>query len=421
VRFRSGAGPAALKRIGAAAGLRVASARELAASEAPALADFGGADILYFERFNIAIIQQDQEHLRAALRAAGDEEAVAGARPERRFRTIGRAPGLDPLPPATGTRSHWSADYLRGYRDGVTRLVDHLLDQAPAQGFWESRELAGATWGLVASRVTESRLSGSGIKLAVLDTGMDLGHPDFAGRRVVARSFIDGQPVQDGNGHGTHCIGTAAGPHEPSGQPRYGIAHGAVIHAGKVLGDDGFGSDRSIIAGIDWALGEGCEVISMSLGARVQPGEVYLQDYEEIAEICLDAGCLIVAAAGNDSRRPASIAPVSSPANCPSVMAVGAIDPAVEVAPFSNGGINAGQSVDIVAPGVDVLSSVPGGHAEFDGTSMATPHVAGVAALCAEIDPKYRGRALWAMLLQHARPLVLPVRDVGRGLLQAPR
>jgi subtilisin family serine protease len=84
--------------------------------------------------------------------------------------------------------------------------------------------------------------------------------------------------------------------------------------------------------------------------------------------------------------------------------------------------MNSGQEVDIAAPGVDVLSSVPGGrHARFQGTSMATPHVAGVAALIAQSDPKFRGWALWARLLQLVRPLGAPARDVGKGLLQAPR
>ena len=146
-----------------------------------------------------------------------------------------------------------------------------------------------------------------------------------------------------------------------------------------------------------------------------------IEDYEVIADICLDAGCLIVAAAGNESRRPFRIAPVGSPANCPSILSVAALTPDLDAASFSNGGINPGQAVDIAAPGVDILSSVPGGHDRFDGTSMATPHVAGIAALYAELDPKFRGRALWAILMQQARGLPLPGRDVGRGLVQAPR
>jgi subtilisin family serine protease len=113
--------------------------------------------------------------------------------------------------------------------------------------------------------------------------------------------------------------------------------------------------------------------------------------------------------------------PVNSPANASTIMAVGAIDRALRIAPFSCGGRNVGQDVDIAAPGVDVLSSIPDNkYDRFDGTSMATPHVAGIAALIAQSDPKFRGWALWTRLLQLSRRLQLPARDVGRGLVQAP-
>ena len=144
-------------------------------------------------------------------------------------------------------------------------------------------------------------------------------------------------------------------------------------------------------------------------------------DYEQIGQVCLDAGTIVIAASGNESRRPRSIAPVGSPANATTIMAVGAVDRRFNPASFSCGGMNSGQEVDIAAPGVDILSSVPRGrHARLQGTSMATPHAAGVAALIASSDPKFRGWALWARLLQLARPLRARARDVGRGLLQAP-
>jgi subtilisin family serine protease len=142
-----------------------------------------------------------------------------------------------------------------------------------------------------------------------------------------------------------------------------------------------------------------------------------------VARRALAAGSVIIAAAGNDSHRPDDIAPVSHPANCPSIMAVAALDDRLAVAPFSSGGIVAGGGeVDIAAPGVDILSSwpAPEHYNRISGTSMATPFVAGVAALRAQSDKSLRGQALLASLTQTAKPLDAPARDVGAGIVQAP-
>ncbi|HEU4678468.1 MAG TPA: S8 family serine peptidase, partial [Terrimicrobiaceae bacterium] len=146
------------------------------------------------------------------------------------------------------------------------------------------------------------------------------------------------------------------------------------------------------------------------------------QTYEQIAQRARAAGTLIVAAAGNDSRRPGKIKPVSRPANCPSILAVAAVDQALAVAPFSNRGENSGGGeVNIAAPGVDVLSLAPqAGHAEMSGTSMATPHVAGVAALLAEANPDASADELADLLVAGAASLPLSAEDVGAGLLRAP-
>jgi subtilisin len=282
---------------------------------------------------------------------------------------------------------------------------------------------------LQATKVTSNRFSGAGIKIAVLDTGFDLTHPDFVGRTITTKSFISGEEVQDLQGHGTHCIGTSCGPLTPpdfSYPRRYGVAYQAEIFIGKVLSNAGSGSDGGILAGIDWAVSNGCHVVSMSLGAPARLGETYSTIYETVAQRALSQGTLIIAAAGNESYRPNTINPVGRPANCPSIMAVGAVDKQLQMSFFSNGSINPnGGQIDIAAPGLEVYSSWStkaypmARYNTISGTSMATPHVAGIAALHAEATGK-RGLELWALLMQNAQRLPLPSVDVGIGLVQAP-
>jgi subtilisin family serine protease len=410
MRFAPQAANAGVQQL-EAGGVRVARSSDFRSARAVPR-DFNGADAHYFERFGLVVVVNGSDRVQRVI----DRKLVQGMRDERRYRALGgpRAPAQP------GDESAPSRDYLRGYRDAVDDMTRRLLDESGSgPGRLDESEF---TWGLQAAGVPSAALSGAAIKVAVLDTGFDETHPDFRGREVVKKLFASDSTEGDVQGHGTHCIGTACGALRPASGPRYGIAHEALICAGKVLGDDGFGTDRSIIAGMEWALDEGCAVISMSLGATTQVGDAPNDDYERIGQVCLDAGTLVVAAAGNDSARPGRIAPVASPANASTVMAVGAIDNALAIAPFSCGGVNEGQAVDLAAPGVDVLSSLPGGaYARWDGTSMATPHVAGIAALVAQSDAKYRGWALWTRLMQLARRLDLPARDVGDGLVQVPR
>lgn len=278
------------------------------------------------------------------------------------------------------------------------------------------------TWGLEAIRAPASKATGAGVRIAVLDTGFDVDHPDFADRVLVTRSFIDDEDIEDVHGHGTHVIGTACGPREPGKGPGYGVAYQSEIYVGKVLDNSGAGTDGGILAGIAWAMQNGCAVVSMSLGAATHPGQPHSVTFERAAKRAMDKGTLIIAAAGNESRRgDGHIAPVGHPANCPTIMAVGAVDVQRSVADFSSGTVDETGAVDIVAPGVEVHSSwpMPQRNNTISGTSMATPHVSGVAGLLAE---RYKGNAwgLWARLTQTAVRLPLPSTDVGAGLVQAP-
>lgn len=409
---------AASRSLGALAGLRVAQMADF--SDPAHIEEIAGGDAIMLESLGVAVVSAPPDQMMAltASAAAGDG-AILAIEPERVVYAIDGGPRGE----STVTVN---LDYLVGYRDAAADIVNRIsagagtaLGETAGPGVAE----AGATWGLQATNVIASPFTGRGVKVAVLDTGMDVGHPDFAGRNVVTASFIPGQAVTDGHGHGTHCIGTALGPRQPGQLPRYGVASEATILAGKVLSDAGSGSDGGILAGINWAVGQGAAVISMSLGAAVTPGQPFSQVFETAARRAVGAGSLIIAAAGNESRRPGHVAPAGHPANCPSIMAVAAVDVSLAIARFSCAGLSVqGGQVDIAGPGVDVRSSWPRPtlYRTISGTSMATPHVAGIAALHAEQNPAMRGGTLGWLVLRSARRLLLPSRDVGAGLVQAP-
>lgn len=266
--------------------------------------------------------------------------------------------------------------------------------------------------------------TGRGVKVAVLDTGVDLAHPDLTVLPGDAVSFVASEPsAQDEHGHGTHCAGVVAGRAAPVGGRRYGVAPEVTLLAAKVLDRSGRGTDDQIIDAIDWATDQGAEILSMSLGSARPAGSPPSVRYEVIARRLLDQGVLLVAAAGNESLRPEVVAPVGNPAACASVLAVGAVDGRDRVARFSCGDADGLGAVDLVAPGVGVLSAWPGGGTRrLSGTSMATPHVAGIAALHAQANPGLTGRALWDRLIASARPVPgLAMRDGGAGVVQAPQ
>jgi hypothetical protein len=301
-----------------------------------------------------------------------------------------------------------AAEYLRGFARAAQAIAGDLAEIGQTELEAEEGALVlGATWGLVRCKVPPSVRSGAGIRVAVLDTGLDLGHPDFAGRPIVSASFV-GQPVQDLHSHGTHCIGTACGPKAPAGStPRYGIAYRAPIFVGKVLSNSGSGATAGVLAGMNWAIANRCVVISMSLGSQAPVQAAYTA----AGNAALNKGCLMVAASGG------AAANTGSPANSPSIMAVASLDQTLTPSAFSAFG-----KIEIAAPGRDIFSSVPRPtrYGIKSGTSMATPHVAGCAALWAETSTSLRGVALWKKLVTSAKKLPFPPTRVGAGLVQAP-
>ena len=388
----------------------VVDAREIPDTGLEGMSALDSADATWIPDLGVAVVSADPGELSVLQTTEEGRGSILVVEPELVHR-------IQPM---------GSADYLSGYRDGVNDLSGRLGGQAAgtavsaaaAESFADTPQV---TWGLQATGAATSSRSGSGVRVAVLDTGFDLTHPDFAGRTIQSQSFITGEAVQDGHGHGTHCVGTSCGPRAPGGGTRrYGCAPSADIFVGKVLSNSGSGSDRGILLGIDWALRNSCHIISMSLGADVATVN---RAYEVVGARALARGALIVAAAGNNARRPSSPGFVGVPANSPSIVAVGAVDSQLAVASFSarSNPVRGGQ-VDIAGPGVGVFSSWrvnQGSYRSISGTSMATPHVAGVAALWAEATGR-RGRELWGTLTAEARRLAAPSFDVGSGMVQAP-
>ena len=374
----------------------------------------GAADATVFAELGVAVVSADPMDVGAITGLVATDARVLAVEPERILYAI------DEIPPSA------SLEYLRGYRDAVVHVYEQLAGARPgeaeadvaATGFLDS---ASFTWGLQATRAATSTKTGQGVAVAILDTGMDLSHPDFAERPMTSKSFVPGETPQDGHGHGTHCVGTSCGPKSPAGSRRYGVATGASIFVGKVLSNEGSGSDSGILAGMNWAMANRVPVISMSLGADVAQVSTA---YETVGRRALAAGTLIVAAAGNNaSRSMGNDGFVGVPANSPSIMAVGAVDANLRIADFSaRSNPVQGGKVDVAGPGVGVYSSwpMPTRYNSISGTSMATPHVAGIAALLGQATGA-TGSALWSRVVQAARALSLPSIDVGAGLAQAPR
>lgn len=370
---------------------RVADARDFA-DQAVSLEDAGDAEVMVFPEIGVALVGGDalQQHGMSVNDAVLTEGPIEIIEPE--YFAFSE-----------------NSEYLRGFLRAASTIA-HDLGVDRGMGEAEENlddEVLGATWGLAKCRVPQSSWSGAGIKVAVLDTGMDCGHPDFADRPFDSRSFV-GQPVQDINGHGTHCIGTACGPRASSGStPGYGVAFDARVFVGKVLTNSGSSTGAGVLAGMNWAIANRCEVISMSLGSQ-SPAQAA---YTHAGAAALRNECLIIAAAGNASMK------TGAPANSPTIMSVASLDPNLKPSSFSNFG-----KVEIAAPGRDVFSSWPRpvNFKTISGTSMATPHVAGCAALWAQSDASLRGMNLWRRLLASARQLPFPGSCVGAGLVQAP-
>ncbi|MGW6406283.1 S8 family peptidase [Streptomyces vinaceus] len=263
---------------------------------------------------------------------------------------------------------------------------------------------------------------GKGTKVAVLDTGTDLDHPDLKGRVSASKNFTDSDTDADRQGHGTHTISTVGGSGAESGGAKKGVAPGTELLSGKVLNDEGYGLDSWIIAGMEWAVESKADVVSMSLG---DPSQTSCDDpMSAAAERLAQSGTtLFVIAAGNSGPGNNT---VSSPGCAPSVLTVGAVDRDDTTASFSSrgpAGLQHTLKPEIAAPGVGISAAAMGGRGVYayqsmSGTSMATPHVAGAAAIVKQRHPEWTAQQVKAALVGSAASGVPgDVRQTGGGRL----
>ncbi|MGW1914301.1 S8 family serine peptidase [Streptomyces sp. NPDC002076] len=302
------------------------------------------------------------------------------------------------------------------HRDGVDKV---WLDGRVKADMAESNAQIGtrAAW--------DAGLTGKGVTVAVLDTGVDLSHPDLKDRVSTTKSFVDGEEVADRNGHGTHVTSTVGGSGAASDGTEKGVAPEATLAVGKVLSDQGSGSESQIIAGMEWAARDvHARIVSMSLGST-EASDGTDPMAEAVNTLSKETGALFVVAAGNTGA-PSSI---GSPGAADAALTVGAVDSADQPAYFTSAGPRYGDNAlkpDISAPGVDILaarSQLTGGsgyYTSMSGTSMATPHVAGVAALLAQEHPDWTGARLKDALMSSSEQLDASAYLLGAGRVSVP-
>ncbi len=304
----------------------------------------------------------------------------------------------------------------RVWLDGVRRAsLDKSVAQIGAPAAWK----AGFT--------------GKGVKIAVLDTGTDTTHPDLKGQVIAEKNFSAAKDTKDRVGHGTHVASIAAGTGAKSGGKFKGVAPDAKLLAGKVLDDDGYGDDSGILMRfMEWAVAQGADIVNLSLGGPDTPEVDPLE--AAVDKLSAEKGVLFAIAAGNEGDAAGT---VGSPGSADAALTVGAVDDKDVLAEFSSRGPRIGDGAvkpDVTAPGVDTTAAIPSGsliarevgekpayYATISGTSMATPHVAGAAALLKQQHPDWKSAELKGALTASTKPGAYNPFQQGSGRIQVDR
>ncbi|MFI7061950.1 S8 family serine peptidase [Kribbella sp. NPDC050124] len=358
----------------------------------------------------------------AAARTQAKTDSFAGTTKSRLLSSIGaRAAHVSKGPafwrsisaPAPGTKSQLVEPQIRTIR--LDRRMKAALDQNVAQIG------APASW--------QRGFTGKGVKVAVLDTGIDKTHPDLQGRVGAEGNFSDSPDTVDRVGHGTHVASTIAGTGAASQGKYRGVAPDTTLLNGKVLDDEGFGTESGLIAGMEWAIAQGAKVVNLSLGGDPTDGTDAVA--QAVNTLSRQTGALFVAAAGNCfDTTPGQ---VGSPASADAALAVANLT--------RDGGVNetscrgprhrdGSLKPEISAPGTGIVAARAAGtslgepvddnYTAASGTSMATPHVAGTAALLAQQHPDWNGEQLRNHLIATADPQTgSKVLDQGAGRVDA--
>lgn len=257
----------------------------------------------------------------------------------------------------------------------------------------------------------ESRFTGKGVRIAIVDTGIDIDHEDLrvAGGVAISSSMTS---FDDENGHGTHIAGIIGGLNNEVGI--VGVAPDAELYAVRALDRYGAGYISDIIAGINWAIAHEMDIINLSIGTPLSYSALY-----NVIQKANNKGILVVASAGNDGGQENRFNTINAPALYDEVIAVSAVNKSIEIADFSS----TGSEIEIAAPGEKIISTFPGNHyLAMDGTSMATPFVTGTLALLKEAYPKASAEELRSILRALVSDMGAEGKDIrfGYGFLQTP-
>ncbi|MEU9673906.1 S8 family serine peptidase [Streptomyces parvus] len=359
----------------------------------------------------------------ALVRMGYDDEGtgaipVIATYPPARAKTLPAAPRgakkVRTLASIHGAALSTDKDGARTFWDAITRTPGaRSLDSGIAKLWLDGRSealLAESVPQVKAPEAWAAGFDGKGTKVAVLDTGIDADHPDVKDRLVGTRSFIPGEEVDDKNGHGTHVASTIAGSGAASGGANKGVAPAADLLVGKVLSDEGSGADSGIIEAMEWAKAEGADVVSMSLGSPV-PDDGTDPMSQAVNSLSAGGGPLFVIAAGNAY----GAGTIGSPGSAEQALTIAAVDKQDGRADFSSMGPlvrSHGLKPDLSAPGVGINAaasqSVPGTEGMYrsmSGTSMATPHVAGAAAILKQRHPDWSGQRIKDALMTSSKKL----------------